>query len=188
MMFSPSTNNSSNNIALGYGNHNHNHNSNNYDEEEAVLGEEEVSLLAGRRKLALVMVLSCLEGLEYPISPMERIAIRRRVDFFGLASPATFDAELARMGWTGVEELHRHRAGVIDMLRRLLSTMPTDARPSLYRRKNGVPLAVSLDLAAIDVDTPKDTDSRGEFGTPRISRISGIRIQRLSGLSSLTHI
>jgi hypothetical protein len=155
-------------------------------DEESAMDDESALQLADRRKLALVIVLSCLEGLEYPISPLERIAIRRRLDFFMLATPETFDSELNRIGWQGVTGLHVHRGSVIEILRRLLDTAPTDVRPTWQRRKTGVPVAVSMDLEALEV--VKDTDSRGEFASPRISRLSGIRIRRLSGVSSRSNI
>jgi hypothetical protein len=165
--------------------------------------------LAAQRNLALVLVVTCTDGLEYPVSALEAIAIRRRLDFFLTASESVFAAELERAGWSGVQDLYVHRREVGELLKDTIracvaagpagpaeivmtgvpvtgTSTPTRTRPRLGNgKRSGVPTTVTFDLFDGEEDIVGGNTATGGEQSARMSVTKVHRISTASRVSGM---
>jgi hypothetical protein len=146
----------------------------------------DVDALAGlRRKLALVLVVACVEGIDYPLSEDERIAVRRRLDFYALADEKAFVGELERGGWRGTSGMYGFRGEVVLILKDVLAMSSGDGfGVSDSVGGTRIPLVVSSELKAVETmgsDEPQD-EGRRTLGVPEI------QLRRLSAVSNRSRI
>jgi hypothetical protein len=121
--------------------------------------------LAAQRNLALVLVVTCISGLEHPISALEAIAIRRRLDFFLTASESTFADELERSGWSGVQDLYAHRRQMVELIKEAVRVCGR-AGPALGMAEmgmTGVPVSAAA-AAGTSTPTRRSRPGMGNYG------------------------